>query len=396
MLEVLPKYEIIKQDILREIDEGKFKPGSKIYSEGDLKRIYNVSNTTVVKALNDLVAGGFLIRKQGEGTFVRKNMLHRKVSFTEKLKKVLNPKKNSEKFCTDISVCNDLNIRTKFDTSDPLYEIVQKATIDETMWKIQKRYVQSSKLNDEAVERIANGGSVSKELALCEAQKNEVEGAHRFSLVTSGRGLRGNEKELDKLVEIYKYIGENTDKLELCASHGICTKEALQKLADAGVLTYHHNLESSRRFYPNVCTSHTYDDRINTIKNAKAVGLDVCSGGIFGLGETIEDRIDMALDLRELEICSVPINVLTPIPGTPFENNEAVEPLEILKTISIYRFIMPETYLRYGGGRIKLGDYVKTGLRCGINSALTGNFLTTTGTTIEKDKKMIEELGYEL
>ena len=171
MLEVLPKYEIIKQDILREIDEGKFKPGSKIYSEGDLKRIYNVSNTTVVKALNDLVAGGFLIRKQGEGTFVRKNMLHRKVSFTEKLKKVLNPKKNSEKFCTDITICNDLNIRTKFDTSDPLYEIVQKATIDETMWKIQKRYVQSSKLDEASVERIAKGGSVSKELAL---EKNLV------------------------------------------------------------------------------------------------------------------------------------------------------------------------------------------------------------------------------
>ena len=171
VLEVLPKYEIIKQDILREIDEGKFKPGYKIYSEGDLKRIYNVSNTTVVKALNDLVAGGFLIRKQGEGTFVRKNMLHRKVSFTEKLKKVLNPKKNSEKFCTDISICNDLNIRTKFDTSDPLYEIVQKATIDETMWKIQKRYVQSSKLDEASVERIAKGGSVSKELAL---EKNLV------------------------------------------------------------------------------------------------------------------------------------------------------------------------------------------------------------------------------
>ena len=171
VLEVIPKYEIIKQDILREIDEGKFKPGSKIYSEGDLKRIYNVSNTTVVKALNDLVAGGFLIRKQGEGTFVRKNMLHRKVSFTEKLKKVLNPKKNSEKFCTDISICNDLNIRTKFDTSDPLYEIVQKATIDETMWKIQKRYVQSSKLDEASVERIAKGGSVSKELAL---EKNLV------------------------------------------------------------------------------------------------------------------------------------------------------------------------------------------------------------------------------
>lgn len=171
VLEVLPKYEIIKQDILREIDEGKFKPGSKIYSEGDLKRIYNVSNTTVVKALNDLVAGGFLIRKQGEGTFVRKNMLHRKVSFTEKLKKVLNPKKNSEKFCTNIAICNDLNIRTKFDTSNPLYEIVQKATIDETMWKIQKRYVQVSKLDEASVKRISKGGSVSKELAL---EKNLV------------------------------------------------------------------------------------------------------------------------------------------------------------------------------------------------------------------------------
>ena len=233
----------------------------------------------------------------------------------------------------------------------------------------------------------AKSGKCSENCKYCAQSSHFKTGAETYGLVS---------KELDKLVEIYKYIGENTNKLELCASHGICTKEALQKLVDAGVLTYHHNLESSRRFYPNVCTSHTYDDRINTIKNAKAVGLDVCSGGIFGLGETIEDRIDMALDLRELEICSVPINVLTPIPGTPFENNEAVEPLEILKTISIYRFIMPETYLRYGGGRIKLGDYVKTGLRCGINSALTGNFLTTTGTTIEKDKKMIEELGYEL
>ena len=239
-------------------------------------------------------------------------------------------------------------------------------------------------------------GLISKELALFEAKRNESEGAHRFSLVTSGRGLNGNEKELDRLVEIYKYIEENTSTLKLCASHGICTKDALKKLVDAGVLTYHHNLETSRRFYSNVCTSHTYDDRINTIKNAKAVGLNVCSGGIFGLGETIEDRIDMALDLRALEISSVPINVLTPIPGTPFENNEELNTFEILKTISIYRFILPKSFIRYCGGRIKLGEHAKTGLRCGVNSALTGNFLTTTGTTIESDKKMIKELGYEI
>lgn len=231
VLEVLPKYEIIKQDILREIDEGKFKPGSKIYSEGDLKRIYNVSNTTVVKALNDLVAGGFLIRKQGEGTFVRKNMLHRKVSFTEKLKKVLNPKKNSEKFCTDISICNDLNIRTKFDTSDPLYEIVQKATIDETMWKIQKRYVQSSKLDEASVERIAKGGSVSKELALeknlvnmpmsmtiefKELDTQEAEELHSHSLVVVKKTIVSNAtKEVVEYSETF--IHPNFYEIEITA-----------------------------------------------------------------------------------------------------------------------------------------------------------------------------------
>lgn len=239
-------------------------------------------------------------------------------------------------------------------------------------------------------------GLVSKELALCEAQKNKIEGAHRFSLVTSGRGLNGNEKELDKLEEIYQYISENTENLKLCASHGICSKEALQKLKDSGVTTYHHNLESSRNFYPNVCTSHTYDDRINTIKNANEVGLAVCSGGIFGLGESIIDRIDMVFDLRELGVFSIPINVLTPIPGTPFEDNEAVNPHEILKTISIYRFVMPNSYIRYCGGRIKLGEYAKKGLKCGVNAILTGNFLTTTGTTIQSDKEMIKEYGYEI
>ncbi len=238
-------------------------------------------------------------------------------------------------------------------------------------------------------------GLISKEFALCEAIKVQMEGAHRFSLVTSGRGLNGPEKELDKLQEIYKYLGKNT-KLDLCASHGICTKEALQKLFDAGVKTYHHNLESSRRYYPEICTSHTYDDRVNTVKNAKAVGLSVCSGGIFGLGENIVDRIDMAFDLRKLEVDSVPINILTPIPGTPFEDNPDLDPMEILKTISIYRFIMPKIFLRYTGGRIKLGEYIRLGLKCGVNAALTGNFLTTTGDTISGDKKMIKELGYEI
>lgn len=235
---------------------------------------------------------------------------------------------------------------------------------------------------------------VSKEVALEAAKEVEVEGAHRFSLVTSGRGLQGKEEELDKLQEIYRYLKENTD-LDLCASHGICSKEALQKLKDSGVKTYHHNLESSRRFYPTICTSHTFDDRVNTVKYAHEVGLQVCSGGIFGLGETEEDRIDMAFDLRELGVHSVPINILTPIPGTPLENNKEIDPKELLKDIAIYRFILPKVSIRYAGGRVKLGEYAKLGLEGGVNSALTGNFLTTTGNTIESDKKMIKELGYE-
>lgn len=239
-------------------------------------------------------------------------------------------------------------------------------------------------------------GLISKEKALAEASRNETEGAHRFSLVTSGRGLKGNELELLKLQEIYSYVRENTNKLELCASHGICTKEALQKLKDVGVITYHHNLESSRRFYGQICTSHTYDDRVNTIKNAKAVGLDVCSGGIFGMGETMQDRIDMAFDLRELEIFSIPINVLTPIKGTPLENVEPINPIEVLKTIAVYRFIMPKSYIRYGGGRAKLGEYALKGYFSGVNAALTGNFLTTTGTTILEDTKTIREIGYNI
>lgn len=235
---------------------------------------------------------------------------------------------------------------------------------------------------------------VSKEVALEAAKEVEVEGAHRFSLVTSGRGLQEKEEELDRLQEIYRYLKENTD-LDLCASHGICSKEALQKLKDAGVKTYHHNLESSRRFYPTICTSHTFDDRVNTVKYAHEVGLQVCSGGIFGLGETEEDRIDMAFDLRELGVHSVPINILTPIPGTPLENNKEIDPKELLKDIAIYRFILPKVSIRYAGGRVKLGEYAKLGLEGGVNSALTGNFLTTTGNTIESDKKMIKELGYE-
>ena len=231
--------------------------------------------------------------------------------------------------------------------------------------------------------------------AVEEALKVQSEGAHRFSLVTSGRGLKKGDKDLEKLVNIYRDLSEKT-KVSLCASHGICDEYSLSELKKAGVTTYHHNLETSRNFYPSICTSHTYDDRIETIKKAQKVGLKVCSGGIWGLGESLQDRIDMAFELQGLGILSVPLNILMPIAGTPLENVKPLDPKEILKTIAIYRFILPKAYLRYAGGRVNLKELQEKGIKSGINSALTGNFLTTTGTTIESDKEMVRRNGYEI
>ena len=236
---------------------------------------------------------------------------------------------------------------------------------------------------------------VSPEKALYEAEKVAEEKAHRFSLVTSGRGVDINSEELRKLEEIYKLLKEKTE-LSLCASHGICSEEVLKKLHLAGVTTYHHNLETSREFFPEICSSHTFEDRVTTIKAAQKAGLKICSGGILGLGESPIDRIKMAFELQKLNVNSVPMNILTQIPGTPLEKEKNVHPLELIKTMAVYRFILPDKALRYAGGRAKLGELQRKGIRAGINSALTGNFLTTTGNTIESDKKMIQGEDYEI
>ena len=227
------------------------------------------------------------------------------------------------------------------------------------------------------------------------AKENESEKVHRFSLVASGRGLKENDKDMTKIEQIYQILREKTN-LHLCASFGIATKEALQKLKDSGAKTYQHNLETSRRFYPRICTTHSYDDRVQTIKNCHAVGLDVCSGGIFGLGESVEDRIDMAFELRELGVSSVPINILMPISGTPLENSAPLSEEEILRSIAVYRFILPRVYLRFAGGRVKLGKCIEKALNSGVNSAITGDFLTTTGDSIKGDMKLVASLGFKI
>lgn len=227
------------------------------------------------------------------------------------------------------------------------------------------------------------------------ALKDESRGIHRFSLVSSGKGIRENSKEFEKIEQIYQILRRNS-RIHLCASFGLASISALKRLKNAGVMTYHHNLETSRRYFSQICSTHSYDERIATIQNAKIAGLDLCCGGIFGVGENFLDRIDMAIELRNLEIPSVPINFLSPIKGTPLEFMCPLSKDEMLRIIAIYRFILPKAYLRFAGGRRNLGECVIKGFQGGANATITGDFLTTTGDSVENDKKLIVSLGYKI
>lgn len=234
---------------------------------------------------------------------------------------------------------------------------------------------------------------IKKEEVLVQAYDLEKQGVQRFSLVTSGKGI--GRKDFVSLLDIYDYIRINTS-IQLCASHGIISYEQAKQLKQAGVLTYHHNLETSEGFYPEICTTHGFEERIQTIRDAQQAGLQICSGGIIGLGETMEDRIDMAIQLQLLNVQSVPINILTPITGTPLEFMKPLPTEEILKTIAIFRFILPKAHIRFAGGRSLLGNEQMKGFHAGISSVLTGNYLTTAGQSIEDDKEMLVNLGFEL
>jgi biotin synthase len=228
---------------------------------------------------------------------------------------------------------------------------------------------------------------------LKEAVYNHNMGILRFSVVTSGKRL--TNEEVDYLCETYQKLRKNCP-ISLCASHGLLNYDQFKKLKAAGVTRYHNNLETSRRFFPSVCTTHTYDEKIETIRAAKKAGLTVCSGGIMGLGETIEDRIDMALELRELGIKSIPINILNPIKGTPFENIPALENNEVRRIVAIYRFLLPHGTLRLAGGRGLLPDKGNSVFCSGANAAISGDMLTTSGISIKNDLKLLSVLGFEV
>ncbi len=233
-------------------------------------------------------------------------------------------------------------------------------------------------------------GFLSKEEVMETAKADQDAGANRFAMVTSGRALTG--KDFEKALEIYRAMKKDLT-IDLCASHGILSREQFRRLREAGVTSYHHNIETSRRYFPQICTSHTFDDRIRTIKAAQAEGMCVCSGGIIGMGETWQDRLDMAFTLQSLGIESIPINALMAIPGTGMEGRKPLPAEEILRTIAIFRFINPTANIRLAAGRKLLPQNGATALKAGASASITGNMLTTSGTTIKEDMEMLKELG---
>lgn len=234
---------------------------------------------------------------------------------------------------------------------------------------------------------------IAEEEVLENAKCAQAAGIGRFALVFAGRKL--SRSEVRSVARIYRRLKEETD-LRLCLSGGLLNLDELAILKEAGLERLHNNLETSRRYFPSVCTTHSYDEKIQTIKDAQSLGIEVCSGGIFNIGETREDRVDLALTLRELGILSVPINVLSPMEGTPLADQKPLPEEEILRTVAVFRHILPTAYLRLAGRRQILSGDGEATLNAGMNAAITGNFLNTRGAAESTDLQMIRRHNFTI
>ena len=234
---------------------------------------------------------------------------------------------------------------------------------------------------------------VSVERAKAALERTKANGIRRLSYVTAGRKLSARElREITPVIEATSH-----KSVEICASFGLQTETELRALGRAGLTRFHCNLETSERFFSEVCTSHSYEDKLKTLRAARRAGLDLCSGGLFGIGETMTDRIDLAYQLRLLDIPSIPMNFLNPIPGTPLADQPPLSDRAILRTISAFRLINPRACLRFAGGRLRLSDnVVKKALYAGINGAIVGDLLTTPGSTVERERALAREAGYSI
>lgn len=215
-----------------------------------------------------------------------------------------------------------------------------------------------------------------------EAQANDRRGVHRFSIVTAG--VRLSKAELKTIAQAYKKISSEL-KISCCGSLGLLDYDDFVMLKESGLKRYHNNLETSPNFFKEICTTHTMKQKEDTIALAKKAGLEICSGCILGMGESVEDRVDIALELRKLQVDSTPINILNPIKGTPLENRPTVHPDEVRRTIALFRHVLPKTVLRLAGGRLIIQKYFTDLYKYGINAEITGDMLTTAGLTVADD-----------
>ncbi|MDE5786606.1 MAG: biotin synthase BioB, partial [Duncaniella sp.] len=223
------------------------------------------------------------------------------------------------------------------------------------------------------------------------ADLNRHHGIDRFSFVTSGRAMKGSvlEKACEYYAEIHRRGG-----LYLCASMGLLGDEEMQKLAASGVRRYHCNMETAPSMFPRLCTTHTRRQKLDTIAAARRAGMEICSGGIIGMGETAEQRAEFAVSLREVDPVSIPINILMPIPGTPLENQKGLTDDEILDTVAIFRLAHPRAVLRFAGGRALMSAELQLkAIETGINGAIMGDMLTTLGSGVDDDKTLIARAG---
>lgn len=222
------------------------------------------------------------------------------------------------------------------------------------------------------------------------ALRAKENGATRFCIVTSGRSEEG--EDFKKILEMIKAVS-SIDGIHCCASLGLLNEEQIKMIKEAGVERFNHNINTSKNYHKEICTTHNFEDRINTVKLLKKYDIEACTGVILGMGENIEDRIDMALSLAELNPKTVPINVLNPIKGTKLEGYEdKITEEDVIRTICIFRIAMPKAILRYAGGRkTRLSkETQKLGLRAGINGMLSGDYLTTDGVELSEDRELIE------
>lgn len=237
-------------------------------------------------------------------------------------------------------------------------------------------------------------GLLPPEEVLKAAERAKAMGVGRFSIVTSGRRL--SQGELDRVLRAVELVRERTG-LKVCASLGFLGYKEAIRLKEAGLSRYHHNLEAAPSFFPRVCTTHTMEEKFETIAAVKEAGLEVCSGGILGLGEGREERWELALTLKELGVQSVALNFLHPIKGTKYEGAQGITPLEALRSVALFRFVLPDREIRICGGRLyALRDLHPLVFLAGANGLMVGDYLTTKGRDWREDLKMLEDLGLEV